>query len=358
MPKPRRKPGPYRVLGRDISAIDPSHNKTARAAYQAIIGADPSRALDGATRRRIAEYARAELGHIAYAPWLETYAALRGTFVEGCLPDNYVLRHVVPYSMSTYGIVTGPTLARRILPAAPIPDLAYQIAGQFYGLSMERIKPEDLADVIFAETSVVYVKQKGGLQGKGVQRLKRDDFSLDKLPHRDFVIQGEVQLDPEFAALSAGGTTTLRITTVHPGTGPAQAVSVGIRLGRSGDTHIRTASALKVILDIEAEELAPVGCMPDWSATTHHPDSGLRFEGQKVPGVRRAAEEMARLHDHLPHIRLIGWDVGIAPDGTPWVYEVNMAHVGVTFPEAFVGPLFKQFGWHRLHLMDDGEVFR
>ncbi|QDC08453.1 hypothetical protein FHY55_03975 [Oceanicola sp. D3] len=345
-------------MGRDISAIDPSQNNTARAAYAAITTADPSRALDSKTRRRIATYAREAFGHIAYAPWLETYAALRGRFVEGCLPDNYVRRHLVPYSISTYGDITGPTLLRRTMPAATLPDIAYHIAGQFYGLSMERIRPEELADVIFAEASLVYVKETCGLQGKGVTRLTRESFKLEDLPRRDFVIQSEVQLDPEFAALSAGGTTTLRITTVHPGTEPARAVSAGIRLGRTGDSHIRSASALKVILEIEAEELGPVGCMPDWSATTQHPDSGLRFEGQKVPGVRRAAEEMARLHDQLPHVRYVGWDVGIAPDGTPWVYEMNTGHAGVTFPEAFVGPLFKQFGWHRLHVLDDSDVFR
>jgi len=321
------------------------------------VKAEPSRAIGDALKKRISEYAREALGHVAYAPWLEVYAALRGEFIEGCLPDNYVKRHVVPYSMSTYGIVSGPTLCRRVMPEARVPDLAYHIAGQFYGLEMERIRAAD-PGLIFAEADAVYVKQTGGLQGLGVQRLTRDTFDVDALPRRDFVIQAEVRLDPDYAALSPGGTTTLRVTTVHPGDHPARTVAVGIRLGRSGDTHIRSASAMKITLDIDAEELDPVGAFADWAPAYSHPDTGMRFEGQKAPGVRRAAEEMARLHDRLPHIRLVGWDVGIAPDGAPWVYEMNMGHVGTTFPEAFRGPLFKQFGWDRLHLKSDEDIFR
>lgn len=53
-----------------------------------------------------------------------------------------------------------------------------------------------------------------------------------------------------------------------------------------------------------------------------HPDSGITFEGFKIPQFNEAVELVKRLHTYFYGIHSVGWDVAITPDG-PALVEGN-----------------------------------
>jgi hypothetical protein len=53
-----------------------------------------------------------------------------------------------------------------------------------------------------------------------------------------------------------------------------------------------------------------------------HPDTGARIAGERPPGFHESVKVAFRAHSHLPHLRLLGWD--IAPtEGQPIIFEGN-----------------------------------
>jgi hypothetical protein len=69
-----------------------------------------------------------------------------------------------------------------------------------------------------------------------------------------------------------------------------------------------------------------------------------------LPGYARASALVRALHQSLPHLGVIGWDVMIDADAVPWLIEFNTAHPAITVPESTVGPCFLGLGWHELRL--------
>jgi hypothetical protein len=56
--------------------------------------------------------------------------------------------------------------------------------------------------------------------------------------------------------------------------------------------------------------------------TSVHPDSGVVFDGWRIPFFREAMSMVVRMHEYLPGIHSVGWDVAITGDG-PVIVEGN-----------------------------------
>ena len=56
---------------------------------------------------------------------------------------------------------------------------------------------------------------------------------------------------------------------------------------------------------------------------THHPDSGAEIAGAVLPGWDRIQDTVLRAAASIPFNRMAGWDVLVAPDGTPVIIEAN-----------------------------------
>lgn len=328
---------------------DRGHAKRARAAYNAIVAARPERALTPAGRKRIVEYATERFGAPAYAPWLETYAAWRGEFVEGCMPDNYIGRYIVPYSLGAHPGALRNTFARRILQSDIFPDLAYVFYGRLYGTDNAPLEADALAARAFSDHPYVYLKHASSLRGQGVLRVTREEFARTVREAKAAVIQYPVTPHPDLVALSPDAAATLRVTTVFEN-GPPRPVAAYLRLGRAGDSHIMAASALRVAVDLDAGELSATGALPDWTPVEAHPDTRLAFAGLSVPGFARALDICCEHHARVPHFRFIGWDATVTESGEIVLFEANAGFANVRFSEACHGPIFAGLGWDRFHL--------
>jgi hypothetical protein len=330
---------------------DNEHRRDAELAYDNVVKQNPERRLDQKTSTRIEEYAIEKLGSARFVPWLRTYVAFRGKYSDGLMPDNYFGRFVVPFSMGTYVNIESKTLSRRILKTDQLPDLAYYVNGTWMDTYGNQVSEQNIRTLLFSKSSAAFVKQDLSYRGLGVFKITSDRFDLRKIESLgNLVIQAEIQQHSSLSKIVSGSVATVRITTVKVNGFPAEQRAAYLRLARSTETLVSSKSALQVPIVDKAGTLGDYALFPDWSICRSHPDSGFKFEGAAITNFTGAVSLCTKLHNSLPHIMIIGWDVAIGAGGEPVLMEWNADHPAIKFTEAAIGPCFLGLGWESLHL--------
>lgn len=179
--------------------------------------------------------------------------------------------------------------------------------------------------------------------------MTRKDF-LDggRSAHPDGVFQAPIRQHDFFEALSPQATATVRITTARGLDGSIGVKAAYLRVGRTSDDIVRSASAVKVPLDRNSGALGAFGYLPNWHRVDTHPDTGFRFSGSSVPHFGDAIALCKSLHERCPHMPCVGWDVCSEQDGKVKIMEWNAFHNDIKFSEATTGPCFRGLGWETL----------
>jgi hypothetical protein len=276
--------------------------------------------------------------------------AWAGEFKEGWLPDNFYLRIVLPVIQGrAREFARFKTLTRRILNTDLLPDVAYHVDGNWLDTQGRSVEPRHVPDLVYQSGPRVVAKADASAQGRGVTVFTqgRDDI-LALTGTGDYVIQRFVTQAPFFARFNPASVATLRITTVKVGTEPAGTRAAYLRLGRSDTDTILAASNVRVPIVDRRGTLAEIGSPPTWERLTAHPDTGEAFAGAVVPAFEKARAACEGLHDRLPQVTIIGWDVTIDAEERIQILEWNSVHPGIRFSEMTVGPSFADLGWERL----------
>ena len=313
----------------------------------------------GATDRRLVaqcdEYAQEVLGSRKYAPWLYVYTAVSGGFKEGWIPDNYYgLVVSATKSDGAAKIVRLKSFTNRILDTEALPDVAYTIDGIYYSRDFRPLREDELIGLLFDGSDRTFFKADDSCQGRSIWILTREDFMraprqppLDA-PLPDGVFQAPIRQHPFFDVLSPNSVATLRVTTVRELDGNISLRAAYLRLGRSADSIVRSASHVRVALDRETGVFSDIAFLPDWRTTRMHPDTGETFAGRSVPHFDEAIALAKSLHASCPHMLCIGWDLCIDDHGQPKLMEWNARHNDIKFSEATTGPCFRGLGWENL----------
>lgn len=295
-------------------------------------------------------YAREVLGWKGYAPWLTVYSALAGEFREGWVPDNYYGWVVAPRLQGSYGQSSAlRRLALSYFGPGFFPDLAYQLNGLVYGANGETLDAPALLSILFTESEQVVFKQDHSYQGKGIHIFDRGSFKPENVGKLgNGVWQPFIAHHPVFDRLSPRATASLRITTVTDDAGIPTVRACYLRLGRAVDSHVQSATGIKVPVDRASGCLAPVGYLPDWRATERHPDTQALFYNIEIPGFANCLRQTLELHARVPFVRAIGWDLTIDREGQAAFLEWNGYQNDIKFSEATQGPCFTGLGWENL----------
>jgi Sugar-transfer associated ATP-grasp len=294
------------------------------------------------------EYAKEVLGSRKYSPWLRAYTVFSGTFKEGWIPDNYYGSVVVPKLKGDYGEVSDyKSLSRRLFQTDLLPDLVYLVNGILYTPSMDLVRRSQLKEYLFARSKKVVYKLDSGLQGKSVFIYDADSFPSETLALSNGVFQSYIVQHPFFEAFDSHSVSTVRITTVVDDESNVSCRAAYLRLPRSADTHVKSATAVKVVLGVNGE-LHEQGYLPNWVPTDHHPDSNMAFAHQVVPNFQSCVKACLTLHENMKFSRIIGWDAIVDINGDVAIMEWNGCHNDIKFSEAANGPCFVDLGWQNL----------
>ena len=161
------------------------------------------------------------------------------------------------------------------------------------------------------------------------------------------MVQSLIRQHPSFDELSPNAVATLRVMTGKlPGAAP---IFVGsyFRCGLGPKRAIGEGSTLRVGIDPEDGTLAAFASDATWRRFEAHPDTGAAFGGWRIPSYREMVARCLDLHDRLPQLGMIGWDVILDASGTVRLMEVNTADPGIKYIEMTQGPTLGAFQLER-----------
>ncbi len=308
------------------------------------------RRLATSDRRAALQYAEDVLGSRAHAPWLEVFTLARGGFVEGWIPADFFDLIVMPHENGTYrSLASTKSFTHRVLQDDALPDVAQIVQGHVYDLRQSPIPVDEVRRHVFSRGERVIVKDDGGTQSRHVTLYDSVTFDVHRIAreHPNAAIQTVIEDHPTFTALSGTIGTKLRILT-HRSAGHA-AVTRGayLALPRGSDVFTRAGVTAYVSVNVSTGITGPV--YPDANVrASRHSDTNAPLENIALPGFRAAVATCERLHDTVPHLGVIGWDVMIDRDAQPWVIEWNTNVPNLFMIEAYMGPAFLELGWHDL----------
>ncbi len=296
------------------------------------------------------DYAREVLGSEAFAGWLKVYTCFQGEFKEGWIPDNYMGRVVGPdINGELVDLAQFKTLTRRILSTDSIPDLAYYIHQSWIDTNGNSKNLSEVFELCYDQFSEVYLKGDFTFQGRGITKLTKDEFlKFDFGQAGDFVIQAPIYQHAFFDDLSPKAVATIRITTVKQWGEQAETRLCALRVSRDSEQFIQSKKALRVPVFTESGELYHSAISPQWEIFETHPTTGARFDGLVLPKLQEMKSLCEMLHNSIPHLELIGWDVALDKNDEIKIMEWNTGHPGIVYSESTTGPHFKGLGWESL----------
>lgn len=181
-----------------------------------------------------------------------------------------------------------------------------------------------------------FCKKLGGIQGDGAFPLRIEAGSLyvrnrrisvselrDRLDDR-YLLQDRIRQHDAMSSLHPNSVNTVRLITFARGS-TVELFAAAMRVGTKGKSVDNwAAGGLIVGIDPACGELRGEGFYkPGYGGRLkRHPDSGIEFDGFKVPYFVEAVALVCRLHGYLLDIHSIGWDVAITPQG-PTIIEGN-----------------------------------
>lgn len=205
------------------------------------------------------------------------------------------------------------------------------------------------------------VKPVGGIQGKGVLVLTeivyKDDSpalftttdgrlmdlrelsDLLERPHgvrslQGYLVQERVKQHGFFERLNPFTPNTIRVVTYRSDNEITVQYAV-LRLGRKGNRVDNwDAGGISVNINVHTGVLGKGLSKPEHGGVwySHHPDSGVQFEGLVIPMWEEVVSICKRAAELTPFVRSIGWDVIVSPTGPVLIegnpsWDLNMVQV-------------------------------
>jgi hypothetical protein len=338
-------------LGVKVSPLQQFHQGHRNQVQGLLAGLEPTKGkLNPKVIKQCDDYAQEVLGDKIYAPWLYVYSAVSGKFKEGWIPDNYYPKVVIPMIQGNYRPLSFMKALHLQLFQEKNPlDLIYYVSGLFLDSNLEVVDKNHVKDILFREDdSAIYKIEKSG-RGLGLHWVHKDTFDITKIEAmKDGVFQAPIKQHPCFSEFTPRSVVTLRLTTVIEDSGKCSLRSSRLKMGRGQDDYIKADNYVAVFYNPENGLLDDVGYLPDWTTTDRHPDTHVSFAGKVVPQFEKCTQKVIELHEKIPYVRCIGWDIAVDENEQVQVIEFNAGHNGINISEAVHGPCFADMGWENL----------
>lgn len=306
--------------------------------------------LDSKIKKTCREYASDVFGDKIYAPWLYTYSAFSREFKEGWIPDNFYGNIVVPQLKGDYGkLGDRNVIIPKILNKPNFLDLCYYVNHLFLSLDNKVIDENKLRELLFSDNSKVVFKVENSIQGKGVYFLDESNLDLNHIKRLgNGVFQKYIIQHPFFSEFHSKSVATIRLTSISDNYGQIDVRAGYFRFASGDDTHVMSKSQMRIPINLKNGKLHNTAYFPNSKSTNFLPENDIVFSGKTVPSFENCIATVKTLHNQMPYIRCIGWDLIVDKDNNVLIIEFNGAHNGITFTEMTQGPCFKGLGWETL----------
>ncbi|MFP2996753.1 sugar-transfer associated ATP-grasp domain-containing protein [Spongiivirga sp. MCCC 1A20706] len=195
--------------------------------------------------------------------------------------------------------------------------------------------------------SSLFIKEVDNYGGAGCYKVENNDRSLrqeglNQMLNGNFFIQECIQQHDDINTISPRCVNSIRFDTYVDQQQQGHILTALMRFG-VGDSVVDNASSggFYVGIDMESGTLKKEGQqLFSYGARSYdtHPDTGVAFEGFKIPFFKEATDLVHRLMKLLPD-GFVGWDIAIASTG-PVIIEGN-TQPGILMSDVSYGGLLK-----------------
>ena len=218
------------------------------------------------------------------------------------------------------------------------------IEGDLRGADGRALTESAAVDLLKAvHEKAVFKKSVYTNSGKDVRIAVPADTDLEKLLGslgKNYIVQEYIQQCAELRKLNPSSVNTFRVPTYRLD-GRIYNAPVSLRLGRSGadrDNIHYGGIGIGVREDGSLKKTAFTEFGQRFDA---HPDTGVVFEGYRIPGAGERLRAAARLlHEKVPFLGVISWDLTIDSDGMITLIELNAAGQSAGLPQRVNGEPF------------------
>ena len=174
---------------------------------------------------------------------------------------------------------------------------------------------------------VFMAKPFDSLCGVGVTKTYTKNIE-DPKAYYEHCLQNRIHLEelviqhPQMSALCPTCVNTMRIMTFNDHGNP-RIIWMGLRVG-SGSCEVDNfhAMGMGVAIDMESGQLKGEGRNKDNVLFSHHPMTGVKFDGFQIPYFQEAKELALKAALESDKILVVGWDMAISENG-PVIIEGN-----------------------------------
>lgn len=334
------------ALGRQLSF----HERHEYQVSKILKGIEPEYGiLSGDLIKECDDYAVDILGDKKYAPWLYVYSAIAGQFKQGWIPDNFYGAQVVPNINGHYGTCASlKPLNSTFFHAKEFPDLGSFVNGLFLDRDYKVHSEKSFINYLFLNCDRIVFKTDKSLKGNGIHFFDQSSFNVEYIkPLGNGVFQSLVEQHSLFDEFAPESVATIRLTTAINDEGEVSVRGSHLRLGTASDTHVKSATEVRVPINSATGKLDKTGYMPSYLTIRSHPTSQKSFDNVTIPDFEKCIDAVTSLHLSVPYVRCIGWDVTLDKAGEVVILEWNGGHNGIKFTEATNGPSFSDLNWER-----------
>lgn len=310
-----------------------------------------SRRLPIAGQRNLKAAVRDRFGGYSFDLWHKVYATTNGQPSVDYLPEdifynvfdnrlNPRLRKEVYKDKNHYDRLNWSCLP---------PTIFRIINGRFFDAAYHMIDgPAALALARAADLPEVVVKPtRDTSDGAGIQFLDQKGLAafIDMKPrsHSDWIVQHPVIQHEAMAELQPNSVCTIRVVTLRLGV-DVSAISSIIRIGGGTSRVANVTASNGIAVGIEQDgRLRNFGCNHKLQRLTRHPDRDFAFDHVVVPYFAAVEKTCVELHQTIPELDLISWDMAVDHRGDPVVIEFNIRRQDINYNQICNGPVLAPY---------------
>ncbi len=177
---------------------------------------------------------------------------------------------------------------------------------------------------------MVFAKVPDKCGGEGIQRIvltgetDYEALAAELMEKRQFLIEEAIVQHDEMNTLCPSSINTIRIVTVLQDD-EAKFIYALVRMS-SGTACVDNISSGGMYTRVteEGKLVSPAFCDKTGQYYEEHPFTHTAFDGYQIPFFEEAKKMCCRAAVVEPHMRYVGWDVAITPDGPVFVEGNNL----------------------------------
>lgn len=266
--------------------------------------------------------------------WYRLYCNSENPFDPGYIPDDRFTRDIIPHYNN---IIFAKALQDKCLHSVLFPDMkrpdtiVKNVAGVFYDDDFGLLTQEQAMLRCLRKGRIIVKPSVGSGGGDNIRFYDSDSMTEEEVLEifrsygRNFIVQKKMEQHPVLAALNPDSLNTVRlITFLHDN--EVRVLTAILRVGGGGSEVDNTSQGgykASVYPDGRLHRKGMTKSGGHWHYVETYPN-GIRFEDIVIPSYDRIKELVCSHAAKMSHFKIIGWDIGVDPDGEPFLVEYNV----------------------------------